>query len=700
MKAIRLFATILSATLFLSSCSDKDEPAPADANDNFITAFSLTKDGTTYDAVISGEDMTITVPYTVDLDGATATVTATPSAKIYPDPSTVKDWNNERVFLVVSYSGKSREYTYLLHRADISEQGDVTLNSQAEVNAFPEKKVNVIDGNMIIGAKPDGDITDLSPLASLKEVTGSVIIGDGYKGSDLTGVDRIAKIGGLKIGSAENFSTSPIEVVNFHKATEMNGSIEIYDNNVMMVIADKLKSMGGNLIISSTALNSFQFDILENVGGDMTIECGNKAPIRAMAFPLLSQIGGTASVAACPNLTSCEFAKLQKAGGFSMEKVSFNFEKLSLPELSEVAGDFILTSLSAFQPIGSSYTFNEKLERIEGLTKVNRIGGTFRMEDFAGIEALPDFSKATVHGIYIFRCQSLPTTIDLSATTFIANGNENGFLYLDNVPINTINGHSDMDCDFVLLGSTFAFKGVNKVGSLVIRKVNGSPSVSDIQYPFTEIYRHLDIQAGQKASFPQLTRIGGYCNILGRMSLDFPALTSIGGEICVPQKTSEWYFPKLTTVCASPTRFNELPAWWPRDNTDIKKGWGLYMELGNNGDFDLGKLEYIGGKGWYCNLYYSKKAWTTFGLASLKTVKGTLEIVSLPNTDTKLSSLSFPSLISVDKVYIEKFRKLTDFSTFAPLFQNHAIKSADDWTIKTCGYNPTYQDMLDGKYNK
>lgn len=700
MKAIRLHTAILSAALVLSACSDKDEPAPADVNDNFITGFSLKKDGVTYTAEIEGEDMTITVPYTTDLDGATAEVAISASAKIYPDPSSVTDWNNERVFRVVSYSGKSREYTYLLIRADISEVGDVTLNTQEDVNNFSNSTVNVIDGHLIIGSDANADITDLSPLANIKEVKGTIVIGNGYRGSDLTGIDRIAKIGGLQIGTADAPSTSPIEVVNIHKVTEMTGSITIYNNSVMMVIAERLNFLGENIVISSTALSSLQFDALTSLQGNFTVDGGNKAPLRDIALPSLLEIGGRMKVFNCQSLTSCEFIKLQKAGAFSLEKVPFVFEKLKMPEISEINGDFILTSLSAYQPIGSSYTFNERLERLDGFSKLQKIGGTFRLEDFAMLRALPDFSKATVHGIYIFRCQSLPTTIDLSATIFIANGNENGFLYLDNVPTSTIKGHSDMDCDFVLLGSTFSFQGVNKVGSLVVRKVSGGPSVPDIQYPFTEIYRHLDIQAGQKASFPQLTRIGGYCNILGRMSLDFPVLTSVGGEMCIPQKTSEWNFPKLTTVCASPTRFKELPTWWPGDSNDVKQGWGLYMELGDNGDFDLSKLEYIGGKGWYCNLYYSKKAWTTFGLASLKTVKGTLEIVSLPNTDTKLSSLSFLSLISADKVYIEKFRKLTDFSTFAPLFQNHAIKSADDWTIKTCGYNPTYQDMLDGKYNK
>ena len=126
MKLLKYIWLVATVAMF-AACSDKDEPKPDDADDNFITDFSLTKDGQTYTAEINGENMTVTIPYTVDLDGATANVRCTPSAKILPDPATVHDWNNERVFRVISYSGKSREYTYLLNRADISQCGDVTL---------------------------------------------------------------------------------------------------------------------------------------------------------------------------------------------------------------------------------------------------------------------------------------------------------------------------------------------------------------------------------------------------------------------------------------------------------------------------------------------------------------------------------------------------------------------------------------------
>ena len=41
-------------------------------------------------------------------------------------------------------------------------------------------------------------ITDISALASLKEVTGNIVIRNSYNGADLTGLDNIVSAGGLQ----------------------------------------------------------------------------------------------------------------------------------------------------------------------------------------------------------------------------------------------------------------------------------------------------------------------------------------------------------------------------------------------------------------------------------------------------------------------------------------------------------------------
>lgn len=162
---------LVTFSLLIAGCSD-DDKMPADADDNFITALTLTKEGKSYDAVIEGNDIVMTVPYTVDLNGATASMVYTPSAKILPNPQTVTDWENEMIFRVTSFNGKENEYTYKVIKSEIESDGDVVLKSQADVDAFAETKVSVIKGNLIIGdnAENTASINNLEALSGIKDL--------------------------------------------------------------------------------------------------------------------------------------------------------------------------------------------------------------------------------------------------------------------------------------------------------------------------------------------------------------------------------------------------------------------------------------------------------------------------------------------------------------------------------------------------
>ena len=125
-KIMLLFA---AGSLVLAGCSDDNptDPIPEDADDNFITSVVLTVGDNSYAAEIAGNDITVTVPYNVSLDGATAEFEYTPSATIMPDPSTITAWDTERQFRVTSYNGETNDYKYLDVKDDIREEGDVTL---------------------------------------------------------------------------------------------------------------------------------------------------------------------------------------------------------------------------------------------------------------------------------------------------------------------------------------------------------------------------------------------------------------------------------------------------------------------------------------------------------------------------------------------------------------------------------------------
>ncbi len=41
--------------------------------------------------------------------------------------------------------------------------------------------------------------------------------------------------------------------------------------------------------------------------------------------------------------------------------------------------------------------------------------------------------------------------------------------------------------------------------------------------------------------------------------------------------------------------------------------------------------------------------------------------------------------------------KLSDFSTFASVIENGSVTDGN-WEVTGCAYNPTWQDMKDGRY--
>ena len=61
-------------------------------------------------------------------------------------------------------------------------------------------------------------------------------------------------------------------------------------------------------------------------------------------------------------------------------------------------------------------------------------------------------------------------------------------------------------------------------------------------------------------------------------------------------------------------------------------------------------------------------------------------------------SIDFSGLKSVKSINISGQGDINNFSTFKYLFENNILTEASQWDVTDCGYNPTYQDMKDGKY--
>ena len=94
---------ILAAAVFaFCGCNDKEENQPFAGIDNHITSFALTaKDGTVYRAALVGDEIVVSIPRNVSLEGATADYELCEQAILYPDPARITDWDNEHRFRVI-----------------------------------------------------------------------------------------------------------------------------------------------------------------------------------------------------------------------------------------------------------------------------------------------------------------------------------------------------------------------------------------------------------------------------------------------------------------------------------------------------------------------------------------------------------------------------------------------------------------------
>ena len=87
-------------------------------------------------------------------------------------------------------------------------------------------------------------------------------------------------------------------------------------------------------------------------------------------------------------------------------------------------------------------------------------------------------------------------------------------------------------------------------------------------------------------------------------------------------------------------------------------------------------------------------------MPKLTTVNGSLNISGYSSYygNSKLTNLNgFPVLKNVKEITVSYNSSLSDFSGLKNILSS---VTASGWNVFNNAYNPTYQDMLDGKYKK
>ena len=317
--------------------------------------------------------------------------------------------------------------------------GDVSVTTQAEVDALRTSltpDATHIAGNVAIGLElSTSDITDLSPLAAITEVTGNVIIHRNRDLPNLMGLNQLQFIGGdfavvnnADLTSLGDFTTlqsigGGFAVVNngdltslgnFSALQSIGGDFEVENNADLTSLGDftTLQSIGGGFEVGENGdLPSLgDFTALQSIGGDF--EMSDNATLTSLGnFTVLQSIGGGFEVSGNDFLTSLEdFTVLQSIGG--RFEVSDNAALTSVRDFTalqtirgsfEVSGNAVLNSLrdfSVLQSIGGGFEVSGTVDltSLGDFSVLQSIGGSFKMSDNDVLTSLGDFTALQTIG--------------------------------------------------------------------------------------------------------------------------------------------------------------------------------------------------------------------------------------------------------------------------------------------------------------
>jgi len=416
-------------------------------------------------------------------------------------------------------------------------EGDVTLTTQAEVDAF---NCSEVTGNLIIKG---ADITDLTPLASLTKVGGFVDISNNADLSSFSGLENLASVGGnlyitsnstlSSLAGLENLTfvggylniqnnSSLSSLVTLKKLTSVVGDINIQNNSSLSSLAglENLTSVENLYIVSNSSLSSLAgLENLTSVVGHLTIQ--NNSSL--------------SSLAGLENLTSV-------GGGLYIE---------SNDVLSSLAGLEKLTSVGKSLRIHN----NAGLSSLTGLGKLASVGENFYIRSNANLSSLAGLENlASVGALMIYENASLSSLAGLKnlasveSIQIVNNAVLSGLSGLGNIA--SVGGHLYIGSN-PLLNSLVGLGNLASMGGHLIIESNSMLSSLAGLEKLVLVGGALDIESNPTmsslAGLENLASVGGPLYIYSNNTLSSVAelkkLASVGGEIIIANN------PQLSQCC-------------------------------------------------------------------------------------------------------------------------------------------------------
>lgn len=703
MNRIKTYILILLAAFAFNSC---DDDSPFGGGDNSIISFQLKLGEETYQAAISDNKVVITVPNNISLSGATATLVLSENATISPSPASITDWNKDYTFTVKSHNGTEKTYNYTIDRNAAAKEGDVVLRTQADVEALAALGIDQINGTLTVGATSGKDsIYSLAPLSGLKTIANGLVINSTYAAKNLNGLTDLEKVGYLQITGVKG-----LDEINLPKLKTVVSNLAITSTEVKAITFPELVSIEKGLQIQSiSSVSKIEFPKLETIVENFSFQNSyTQSEIKDLAFPVLKKVGGIVKVYDWAGLENIKLPELKNTLSLNILSLG-DLQSFVAPKVESTFGDVIVSyclklkqmNLESLQSTAGKLDLeNLAIEDFSGLKSLKTISGELFISNLAKLKKTQGLNSLTSVGtrIYFSYCPALEDNLDGLANLNSVGGSISltslGFkkftgFALKSVSEISISGNNvtieEVDVTNIDITGTLTISNIKNAFKLKGKKIfSGKLSFSN-SYINIEGFEEVGTLSYYTSEKIQNTQTLPVKKISGSVSLQMynfdtfsmPNLTEVGGE--------------FSLTCSSSMNLN-FPV--------LKKTGKMGIDATNNETISFPALEQVSGNCTIVSGNYQGSNMSSISMLALKTVDGVLDISGYSDyyTNKKLTNLNgFANLTSVKGIKVNYNESLSDYSGLKKAISS--ITSAG-WSVAGNAYNPTYQDVVNGKWVK
>lgn len=536
---------VLCTGCIFAACSDDDDENPFTGVDNNFLSFSLESNENVWKATIIDNEITVTVPEGTSLDGAQASYTLSEQATVNPNPSSVTAWGEEQQFTVTSYNGTTRTYKYTVRYSAVSEIGTFILNSQADVDAFADHHVTVIEGSLSIATveNTEDPVINLNGLAKITEVMDDITIGQYYKGENLAGLAKLEKVGSISM--INNSSLTEFALPNL---LSIRGELFIAnpaENNITSIKCPQLTTILKRCYIQAPNLKSLNLNSLESIPGKGDNNDGDgtfslyDSQLVSLDLPVLKQVGKefilSVSSKGHPELTQINLPELTSCKEVYIRDAD-KLETISLPKLSSLSS-FSINSCAKFSKLNETIApfnmENLKVLHCPSVTEldasqkdINSISITYVDNNFV-LKGKEEMGSYSFTGYQLPKTEGISTFTSLTVTTPLTN--------VEIPDIKQVTGELNLQSTANVTLETVNMPDLETVGTFVSKD-----KYTSVSFPkLTKVTEHLEIRINKT-----ITNLS-HLNFKSLKSVEFLYLY---GSRNASIKSLDGYFPALETL--------------------------------------------------------------------------------------------------------------------------------------------------------